>query len=81
MSKFSTIFASTNYVTHRERGIIPGCIPTVHTFVERTLDEVRLLIAKDGYQQVWDDYRNGVIGWNEWLNHAIHKRIPYSPIR
>ena len=27
-------FRSTNYVTTRERGVIPGCVPAVDVFVE-----------------------------------------------
>lgn len=58
------------------------CVNSNHlegAFLERTLEEVRAIIAEDPYWQVWDDYRNGVIGWNEWLNHPIHRREPYSP--
>jgi len=82
MSKYSIIFQrQANYVEHRTVGHIPNCVPAVDIFVERTLDEVHTMLATDGYQQVWDNYCDGVIGWNEWLNHPIHKRIPYSPFR
>ena len=82
MSKYSIIFQrQANYVEHRTEEHIPNCIPAVDIFVERTLDEVHTMLAADGYQQVWDNYRDGVIGWNEWLNHPIHKRAPYSPFR
>lgn len=70
-----------NYATHREIGHIPGCVPAVDVFIERTQEEVRALLANDGYQQVWDDYRNGVIAFNEWVNHAIHRRTPPAIFR
>jgi len=34
-------FRSTNYVTTRERGVIPGCVPAVDVFIERTPEEAR----------------------------------------
>lgn len=36
----------SNYVTHRERGVIPGCIPAVDVFVERTQEEIFEYLAK-----------------------------------
>lgn len=69
-----------------ERGWRPLHAPCVNsncvegTFIDRSPEEVRAMISNDPYWQVWDDYRHGVIGWNEWLNHEVHKREPYSPI-
>lgn len=74
-----TMFGHNSRVITRMRGDIPGCIPAVDVYVGISLAD----IAKwnSDYQKVWDDYRLGVIGWNEWLNHAIHKRTLLSPIR
>lgn len=72
---------SSNYVTTRERGNIPDCVPAVDVLVEMTEEEVAKAILKDPYWKVWNDYRQGVIGWNEWLNHAIHKQPQRSFIR
>ena len=46
----------SNYATHRERGDIPGCIPAVDVFIERTLAEVRNEIANDKH---WNAYLSG----------------------
>jgi len=70
-----------SHVITRQTGFIPNCMPVVDTFIDRSPEEVRAMLTQDPYHQVWDDYRNGVLGWNEWLNHPIHKRKPYSPIR
>jgi hypothetical protein len=70
-----------NYATHRERGVIAGCVPAVDVFVEMTAEEVAEAILKDPYWKVWNDYRNGVIGWSEWLNHGIHKKPQRSFIK
>jgi len=74
-------FVKSNYVTTRERGVIPGCVPAVDVLVEMTDEEVKEAIMNDPYGKVWDDYRHGIIGWNEWLNHAIHKRPQRSFVR
>ena len=68
-------------ITTREIGDIPGCIEAVDIFIEMSTDQISIELAKDPYNQVWDDYRNGVIGWNEWLNHPVHKRRPRSFIK
>jgi hypothetical protein len=70
-----------NYALHRSIGDIPDCVPAVDTFIDRTPEEAQAMIAADPYWLVWNNYRHGIISWNEWLNHPIHKRIPYSPIR
>ena len=81
MSKYSSIFTvRRNYSETREYGNIPSCVPAVDTFRDKSLEEVRSMLASGNYWKVWNDYRLGVIGWNEWLNHPVHREKPYSPI-
>ncbi len=68
-------------IVTRDFGDIPGCKPALDVFVEMTHEEVVTAINSDGYQKVWDDYRNGVIGFREWVNHPIHKRTQRSFIK
>ncbi len=43
-------------ITTREIGDIPGCVPAVDVFIERTLSEVRAEIANDVH---WERYLSG----------------------
>lgn len=54
--KYKGLLAGSNYVTHRAIGDIPGCVPAVDVFIERTLSEVRAELEND---PAWDAYLSG----------------------
>lgn len=71
----------SNYVTTRERGDIPGCVPAVDILVEMTQEEVHAIMTNDPYWKVWDDYRFGRIDFQDWKNHPVHARPQRSFIK
>jgi len=76
-AQFENIRNNSNRVITRQVGEIPGCVPAVDVFIEMIEEQVLTELKANPYWKVWNDYRFGVIGWNEWLNHPIHKQ----PIR
>lgn len=80
-NRYSNFLGSKNYVITRDRGVISDCAIALDVFIEMTEEEVRLVLASNPYWRVWDEYRTGIIGWNEWLNHPVHKTAALSFIK
>lgn len=67
------LLANPNYATHRERGVIPGCVPAVDVMIERTPEEARsyTLFASGRYIL---DMRT--MDFKEFINKPIERAAP-----
>lgn len=72
---------SSNYVTTRERGDIPDCVPAVDVYVGITRKAIEE--RTNLYLEALKDYANDLSPTAEvnWLTHRVHSLPPLSPFR
>jgi len=58
----------SNYVTHRERGDIPGCMPAVDVFIERTPEQAQHITALVAQRYIRDMH---TMDYKEFINQPI----------
>lgn len=70
----SRIFVPENYVTHRERGVIPGCVPAVDTLIERTQEQCRDHNLRSA-ERYCHDMRT--MNFQEFINKPLERALPF----
>lgn len=58
MKRALTLKRTSNYATHRPRGVIPGCTPAKDIFIERTQAEVRAYLMVQAEDYCWQLQNN-----------------------
>jgi len=63
----------SNYVTTRERGVIPGCVPAVDVFIERTPEQAQHITALAAQHYIRD---MRTMDYKEFINKPIERAAP-----
>ncbi len=71
--KFEESYGHNCGVIHRKRGDIPGCVPAVDTFIERTADEVHLHLMASADRYI---YQMQTMKHQEWINSPLERALP-----
>lgn len=66
-------FRSTNYVTTRKHGVIPGCVPAVDVFIERTPEHAQRYTQLAAARYIRDMW---TMDYKEFINQPIEKAAP-----
>ena len=66
-------FRSTNYVTTRERDVIPGCVPAVDVFIERTPEQAQRITRLVALRYIHD---MRTMDYKEFINKPIELAAP-----
>jgi len=64
---------SSNYVTTRERGVIPGCVPAVDVLIERTPEEAQSITRLVALRYIHD---MRTMDYKEFINKPIVLAAP-----
>lgn len=62
-----------NYTTHREIGIIPGCVPAVDVLIERTPEQAQHITHLVAQRYIRD---MRTMNYKEFINQPIEKAAP-----
>ena len=62
-----------NYAVHRERDVIPGCMPAVDVFIERTPEQAQHITALAAQRYIHD---MRTMDYKEFINKPIEKAVP-----